>query len=164
MLIGYIKSGIAALVSLIRPRTFVHLVGQNIDKADLRINGNTVDLAKAERKPATDRVSAYFTLKSGNTTYVLWNNPDAVQAGIQRGRKNHTQVGDLDGVTLDLRQGLLGHPLSMRFSPAAKDEPATGTSVVAKRPASFEDSFKSPAFTEAAAALRAAIALSRSMR
>ncbi len=119
-LIKLLKSGISALADLIRPRQFLHLTGQNLDKADLRINGTKVDLAEAVHKPAQGHISEYFTLKSGRTTYVLWNNPEAPQHAIQKGRRNHIDLGDAADRTLEVSTGRFG----ASFTAAAENAPS----------------------------------------
>lgn len=152
MLIGLVKWASDALKDLLPRRRFVHLVGENFDKADLRLNGCKVDAASLTRKAGTDRISEYFTLTSGRTTYVLWNNPDAVQREAQKDLKNHNVVGNMDGVCLDLRQDIFDRPLPLRFSDAA-DKP--------KKPLSMA---LNADFIRQADVLRNTLAVARNMR
>lgn len=69
---------------------FVHLVG-SFDQARIKLEGDNIEI---RHKPAQGRISSHFTVKAGDTTYVFWDQPDAVQRDIQSGRKGHYQVGD----------------------------------------------------------------------
>lgn len=74
-------------------RDFVHLVGA-FDRAKIEIDGKQIDVSTLERTKTGNSISDYFTVKSGNTTFVLWDKPDAGQRDIQKGRKNHFEVAD----------------------------------------------------------------------
>jgi len=84
-------TGLSQKKSSAKPRDFIHLVG-DFNRAGVKIDGRTVDLSKAHYKAAQGNISAYYLLKHGKTTYVLWDKPDQIQSAIQKDRAGHFAV------------------------------------------------------------------------
>lgn len=163
--LGLVQRLVRGVADIFRKGSFTHIVGTDLGRLDLRVNGNAVDKTALRREDAKGGISAYFTLKSGKNTYVFWDTPDAVQRDIQRGRKNHIDIGDGSKVMLDLREGLTGGNVRLKLGARAEQPPVTGTPVARAddAPRTLVPQWNA-AVVAGAAALRETLATARAQR
>ena len=120
--VPFLKRAADYVASLLFPRQYIHVVGNNLDKADIRLNGKKIDLESLPGRAKSGGLSEYFKLEAGRTTYVFWNNPDALQRQIQSEptRRNHIVFGDGTASRLNLVTDFFGRHLKPAFNFAGR--------------------------------------------